>query len=228
MPGNAYLDKYKGTPSSSSRASDYIESKRKRKKNTGASITVTDTSVTAIPKPIRRKLVKRVRKPTVKVEVSSDSDSDLSLEREEETIVRDRKTLGRVDVAARDQKKLDKERDRAAREPMEWGSGLAQARQAKEKHIETLMAGNAPLSRFQDDSVMNQQLKARERWGDPMAQVRRKKKPAPVTEESARPVYKGPMFPNRYNIRPGYRWDGIDRSNGWEHTRTLLLTERQG
>ena len=71
-----------------------------------------------------------------------------------------------------------------------------------------------PVARFADDIELNEELKERERWNDPAAQFLSKKTEGKSV--SGKPLYKGSAMPNRYGIRPGYRWDGVDRGNGFE------------
>ena len=50
------------------------------------------------------------------------------------------------------------------------------------------------------------------RFDDPMANHLTKKAP-----QSNKQRYKGPPPPpNRFDLLPGFRWDGVDRSNGYE------------
>lgn len=59
------------------------------------------------------------------------------------------------------------------------------------------------------------ELRGREMAADPMLEYFRQKE-REKGDLKGKPIYKGHYPPNRYNIRPGYRWDGVDRSNGFE------------
>lgn len=58
---------------------------------------------------------------------------------------------------------------------------------------------------------------------DPMLAFIRKKK----QNNDGRPRYNGPdPPPNRFRIWPGYRWDGVDRSNGFEAKIIAVKNEK--
>ena len=133
----------------------------------------------------------------------------------QETIYRD--ASGRIiNVAmkrAEARRKADAEAAKAAAE-LEAQKGDVQ-RAEKEKRKEQLKdAKFMTVARYADDAELNDELRERERWNDPAAGFLEKKKAG--KSAGGRPLYKGPAEPNRYGIRPGYRWDGVDRSTGFE------------
>lgn len=127
-------------------------------------------------------------------------------------------------VKLRDTTKADKAKEKAAKEAemasiySKWGKGLAQQEQQDQNLAEHLHEMSKPFSRYEDDEDLEKHLKDQEREGDPMLNYIRKKKKKQTGEgSSGRPAYSGPEPPpNRFGIRPGYRWDGVDRSNGFE------------
>jgi len=61
-------------------------------------------------------------------------------------------------------------------------------------------------------------------WDDPAQAFLTRRRGPRVT----RPQYEGPApAPNRFGIRPGYRWDGVDRSNGFEKRYFLSINNAQ-
>ncbi|XP_035784748.1 BUD13 homolog [Anopheles albimanus] len=99
-----------------------------------------------------------------------------------------------------------------------WGKGVKQTEEYNARLQEAAHEMEKPLARYADDTDLDEYLKKQDRLGDPMLDYLRSKR----KEENKRagipekPTYQGAFPDNRFNIRPGYRWDGVDRSNGFE------------
>lgn len=110
-------------------------------------------------------------------------------------------------------KEAEEEAAKAAAE-LEAQKGDVQ-RDQKERRKEQLQdAKFMPVARYADDVALNEELKGRERWNDPAVGFLEKKKEGKSV--SGKPLYKEAAAPNRYGIRPGHRWDGVDRGTGFE------------
>jgi pre-mRNA-splicing factor CWC26 len=142
----------------------------------------------------------------------------------QETIYRD--ASGRIINVAMKRAELRakaEEEERKKQEELESRKGDVQRRE-KEERMQALKDVKVQgVARHADDQTMNDELKERQRWNDPMAQLLASKKATGKTtsgksgkSKSSRPTYQGAAEPNRYGIRPGWRWDGVDRSNGFE------------
>uniref|UniRef100_A0A2N9EFJ4 BUD13 homolog n=1 Tax=Fagus sylvatica TaxID=28930 RepID=A0A2N9EFJ4_FAGSY len=112
---------------------------------------------------------------------------------------------------------------------LEWGKGLVQKREAEAKLQELELEKHKPFARTRDDPELNNMLKDRLRFGDPMAHL--KKHPELVlpnlgdSEKMKESGFIVPQdipnnswlkrgldaLPNRYGIRPGRHWDGVFR-----------------
>ncbi|VDK36315.1 unnamed protein product [Taenia asiatica] len=138
-----------------------------------------------------------------------------------------------------------------------WNRGVDSVKEREIALEEARYEASKPLARYADDADLNSQQKEVIHAEDPMGayfkEKRKRKKEkekqekkkkhgkhradddeegAPEVEEEeedARPRYKGPPEPppNRYGIWPGYRWDGVDRSNGFERKLVDDITRRK-
>ncbi|RYR32608.1 hypothetical protein Ahy_A10g047142 [Arachis hypogaea] len=129
-------------------------------------------------------------------------------------------------------KSKQKVEEKPKEKEIEWGKGLAQKREAEARMKELETEKDKPFARSRDDPELDNMLKDRLRWGDPMAHLVKKKYPEPVLpdlgegEKMKESGFVVPQdipdhswlkrgldaAPNRYGIRPGRHWNGVDRS----------------
>ncbi|KAI7943120.1 hypothetical protein MJO29_012964 [Puccinia striiformis f. sp. tritici] len=160
---------------------------------------------------IRAKLATS-KAPLPPTQQSSEEDEPI----EEETIYRDSqgKKIDTKQLRAKEKRKQARELEKKMKK-MEWGKGLVQRQDRKTDADELKKIASQPFSRTIDDKEMNDEMKGTQRWNDPAAGFLTKLDP--TTRKPSKPKYNGPPPPpNRYSILPGFRWDGVDRSNGFE------------
>ncbi|KAI1267037.1 Pre-mRNA-splicing factor of RES complex-domain-containing protein [Xylariaceae sp. FL1019] len=151
---------------------------------------------------------------------------------ERETIYRDA-TGRRVDVSMK-RAELRREADEAAKKKADAELALRGDIQVADLQRRRDALDDAKLltvARHADDEEINREMKEKVRWGDTMAQFAAPKDAAAGPKGGhrvkGRPVYKGAWAPNRYQIPPGYRWDGVDRGNGFEAERFKAINRRE-
>jgi pre-mRNA-splicing factor CWC26 len=148
------------------------------------------------------------------------SDSGLG----QETVHRDKQGR-RVDPKLERLRKRQEEKEKEAKleAKMKWGRGVSQIEQREQKLREEVYEMAKPFARGKDDADMNRALKDELRADDPMRAYieSQREKAARASGVKVKPKYKGEWPPNRYGIPPGHRWDGRDRSSGFESKLAL-------
>jgi pre-mRNA-splicing factor CWC26 len=152
----------------------------------------------------------------------------------QETIYRD--ASGRViNIAMKraEARKKAEEEERKKAEEEEAARGDVQRTMKEARKLELEEAKYLTVARTEDDVTMNEALKERARWNDPAAgflstkKSEVKKSRDSKTSKPSKPTYQGTFDPNRYGLRPGYRWDGVDRGNGFEKKWFAARNRRQ-
>lgn len=149
--------------------------------------------------------------------------------KEEETVYRDA-TGRRIDISMKraEARRAAAEAEEKERQAKEALKGEVQQEEARRRREQLEDAKLMSFSRKADDEEMNRDLKEQQRWNDPMMQFMTEKSTSTSKGKSKRkPVYNGAAPPNRYGIRPGYRWDGVDRGNGFEAERFRAINRRE-
>jgi pre-mRNA-splicing factor CWC26 len=120
--------------------------------------------------------------------------------------------------------KKKKEREQAKKQEEHlWTTGKAQRENLLQQFEHMKKMASAPFAQDANNSssTRDHELKNRIRMEDPMAQFHDVQEDVIAEningERRKKKMYRGPPGPsNRFNIKPGYRWDGVNRGIGFE------------
>ncbi|KAG5330893.1 BUD13 protein, partial [Acromyrmex heyeri] len=133
------------------------------------------------------------------------------------TIVRDKTGRKRnLEAEAAEKQEQEMKQREIDEKYAKWGKGLKQVEDREEKLKNDLYEMHKPLARYADDADLDKELREQDREGDPMLKYIKQKQIKEGKRKPDPPQYQGSYAPNRFGIKPGHRWDGVDRSNGYE------------
>ena len=108
----------------------------------------------------------------------------------------------------------------------QWAMGFIQKEEQKKQKEEFNKRKDEPLTRYSVDQDVDDEMKKKQRFGDPMKEFlfskNSKKDHLYFVDDKTKmrgfylPKSKFAGSINRFGIEPGYRWDGVDRSTGFE------------
>lgn len=245
LPDNSHLSLQLSTQSGNSRASmaQDISPPRKNRKESSDPVSSKEPPKTGlITGRDMREEIKTKKEASLLFDKMDPSVSGRGVE----PVYRDKKTGERIskdDYLKSKQKVEEKPKEKK----LEWGKGLAQKWEVETRLEELELEKDKPFARTRDDPELDKMLMERVRWGDPMAHLVKKKHseldladlgdsekmkesgfiiPQDIPSHSW--IKRGlDAAPNRYGIRPGRHWDGVDRSNGYEKQLVKRVNEKQ-
>jgi hypothetical protein len=107
----------------------------------------------------------------------------------------------------------------------QWAMGFIQKEENKKMKQDFEKMKNEPLTRYDIDKQTEDDMRYKQRFGDPMKElIASKNIKRGESNDMANKRERGFYLPkckfvagvNRFGIEPGYRWDGVDRSTGFE------------
>jgi len=144
-----------------------------------------------------------------------------------QTVYRNREgaRIDREEWVEQQQKKKRKKMSDYPEQELEWGGGVKQKYNEEAEKAEVARIAAQPFARYQPDEKYMEELKEKQDWNDPMRKFQEEEEAREEREAAAgsaaaqrvaKPKCPHAPWPNRFNIPPGYRWDGKVRGNDFE------------